>query len=233
MEFLRQQHWGGLPFSSPGELPDSGTELRPPAAALQVASLPLSHQGRPCKWYHMIFAFLFLTYFTWYDGLQVHPCCWKWHYSILLFWQSNIPLYTCSTSSSQTEMILLPPDCHKGYWDSTGNQGLSCLAQNRWETLPWLPTWSVSVFASNDNVNQSFSLWQVPRGNVVSMEGWAKVEGQFPTGQGCWSWAGQSLSTAAASVMEPCPRRPAQNRCPLHPRPLPAFLFVKKSLVKE
>ena len=39
----------------------------------------------PYKWYHMVFVFLFLTYFTWYDNLQVHPCCCKWHYFILFF----------------------------------------------------------------------------------------------------------------------------------------------------
>ena len=31
--------------------------------------------------YHMVF--LFLTYFTQYDNLYVHPCCGKWHYFIL------------------------------------------------------------------------------------------------------------------------------------------------------
>ena len=47
MEFLRQQYWGGLPFSSPGELPDPGTELRPPAApALQVDSFTTKPPGK-------------------------------------------------------------------------------------------------------------------------------------------------------------------------------------------
>ena len=27
----------------------------------------------------MVLVFLFLTYFTWYDNLQVHPCCCEWH----------------------------------------------------------------------------------------------------------------------------------------------------------
>ena len=31
----------------------------------------------------MIFVFLCLIYFTWYENLQVHPCCCKWHYFIL------------------------------------------------------------------------------------------------------------------------------------------------------
>ena len=33
-----------------------------------------------CKWYHMIFVFLCLTYFTSCDNLRVHPCCCKWHF---------------------------------------------------------------------------------------------------------------------------------------------------------
>ena len=31
MEFSRQKYWSGLPFPSPGDLPDSGIEPRSPA----------------------------------------------------------------------------------------------------------------------------------------------------------------------------------------------------------
>ena len=41
--FPRQKHWSGLPFPSPGDLPDPGTE--PVSPALEVDSLPLGHQG--------------------------------------------------------------------------------------------------------------------------------------------------------------------------------------------
>ena len=41
MGFLRQEYWSGLPFPSPGELPDPGIE--PTSPALQTDSLPLSH----------------------------------------------------------------------------------------------------------------------------------------------------------------------------------------------
>ena len=34
--------------------------------------------------YH-IFVFLCLTYFTQYDNLLFHPCCYKWHYFVLFF----------------------------------------------------------------------------------------------------------------------------------------------------
>ena len=42
MGFPRQEHWSGLPFSPPGDIPDSGIE--PMSLAWQVDSLPLSHQ---------------------------------------------------------------------------------------------------------------------------------------------------------------------------------------------
>ena len=42
MGFPRQACWSGVPFPSPGDLPDPGIELTSPA--LQVDSLPLSHQ---------------------------------------------------------------------------------------------------------------------------------------------------------------------------------------------
>ena len=40
VEFSRQEYWSGLPFPSPADLPDSGTEPRSPA--LQADALPLS-----------------------------------------------------------------------------------------------------------------------------------------------------------------------------------------------
>ena len=43
--FSRQEYWSGLPFPSPGDLPDLGIE--PMSLALQADSFPLSHQGSP------------------------------------------------------------------------------------------------------------------------------------------------------------------------------------------
>ena len=43
MGFPRQEYWSGLPFPSPGHLPDPWIE--PTSPAWQVDSLPLSHQG--------------------------------------------------------------------------------------------------------------------------------------------------------------------------------------------
>jgi len=47
MEFSKQEYWSGLPFPSPGDLPDSGIKpasLAPPA--LQVDSLPSDPPGK-------------------------------------------------------------------------------------------------------------------------------------------------------------------------------------------
>ena len=43
MGFPRQEYWSGLPFPSPGNLPDPG--IQPVSPALQADSLPLSHWG--------------------------------------------------------------------------------------------------------------------------------------------------------------------------------------------
>ena len=47
MGFSRKEHWSGLPCPPPGDHPSPGTEPRTPVSpALQVDSLPLSHQGK-------------------------------------------------------------------------------------------------------------------------------------------------------------------------------------------
>ena len=43
MGFSRQEHWNGLPFPAPGDLPDPGIEPRSPA--LQADSLPFESPG--------------------------------------------------------------------------------------------------------------------------------------------------------------------------------------------
>ena len=48
MGFSRQGYWSGSPCPSPGDFPDPGIELESPGTpALQVDSLPLSHQESP------------------------------------------------------------------------------------------------------------------------------------------------------------------------------------------
>ena len=46
MGFSRQEYWSGLPFPSPGDLPDPGIEPRSPA--LEADTLTSEPPGKPC-----------------------------------------------------------------------------------------------------------------------------------------------------------------------------------------
>ena len=61
MGFSRQEHWSGLPFPPPGDLPDSGIEHRSPA--LQADALTFEPPGKP------IFACLYIYNFSDYFPL--------------------------------------------------------------------------------------------------------------------------------------------------------------------
>ena len=52
--FSRQEYWSGLPFPSPGGLPDPGIEPRSPA--LQADALPSKPPGKIVKWYYFWFS---------------------------------------------------------------------------------------------------------------------------------------------------------------------------------
>ena len=45
MGFFRQEYWSGLPFPSPGDLPDPGTE--PGSPALEADALTSEPLGKP------------------------------------------------------------------------------------------------------------------------------------------------------------------------------------------
>ena len=45
MEFSRQEYWSGLPFPSPGDLPEPG--IKPGSPTLQADALPSELPGKP------------------------------------------------------------------------------------------------------------------------------------------------------------------------------------------
>ena len=51
MEFSRQEYWSGLPFPSPGDLPNPGMEMEPRSPALQANSLPAELPGKPMVYF--------------------------------------------------------------------------------------------------------------------------------------------------------------------------------------
>ena len=52
MGFFRPEYWSGLPFPSPGDLPNSGIEPRSPE--LQAGSLPSEPPGKPLQVYSWV-----------------------------------------------------------------------------------------------------------------------------------------------------------------------------------
>ena len=53
MGFSRQEYWSGLPFPSPGDLPDPGTE--PGSPALEADALTFEPPRKPIYIHHIFF----------------------------------------------------------------------------------------------------------------------------------------------------------------------------------
>ena len=58
MEFPRQEHWSGLPFPSPGDLPDPGIE--PGSPTLEAEALLSELPGKP--YIDKVYTYLFFFY---------------------------------------------------------------------------------------------------------------------------------------------------------------------------
>ena len=52
MEFSRQEYWNGLPFPSPGDLPEPG--IKPRSPALQADILPSEPPGKPKFFFFLV-----------------------------------------------------------------------------------------------------------------------------------------------------------------------------------
>ena len=72
MGFPRQEYWSGLPLSSPGDLPDPGTELRSPA--LKSDSSPSEPPEKPLVYLSLLWSWILLiltepikSSFFWYN----------------------------------------------------------------------------------------------------------------------------------------------------------------------
>ena len=82
MGFCRQEYWSGLPFPSPGDLPDPG--IKPRSPALQADSLPTELWGKPLYQYKYKITLIFFQTadFTplpkvWLERLPPHPSVWS------------------------------------------------------------------------------------------------------------------------------------------------------------
>ena len=72
MKFPRHEYWNGLPFPSPGDLPDPGIEHRSPA--LQAGSVLSEHQGKPrysIIWFQVKYKYAHSSKVEFYDLIVV------------------------------------------------------------------------------------------------------------------------------------------------------------------
>ena len=65
MEFSKQEYWSGLPFPSPGDLPNPGIE--PGLSALQADSLPVEPPGKSKYKIYFIYIYILHIYIKLYN----------------------------------------------------------------------------------------------------------------------------------------------------------------------
>ena len=58
MGYSREEYWSGLPFPSPGDLPDPGIE--PGSPALQADTLPSELSGKPHEIIYIYYIYIYI-----------------------------------------------------------------------------------------------------------------------------------------------------------------------------
>ena len=74
-------------------------------SALEISSSESFLLDSTYKWYHIIFVFFCLTYFTYYYNLYIHPCFYKWLYFVffrVLVIYIYIYIYICIYTHTHT-----------------------------------------------------------------------------------------------------------------------------------
>ena len=73
MEYPRQEYWIRLPFPSPGDLPDPGTELESPT--LQADSLPSEPPGKPNNIICSIYVYMHIKTEFFFNSYNLDRSC--------------------------------------------------------------------------------------------------------------------------------------------------------------
>ena len=81
-EFSREEYWSGLPFPSPGDLPDPGIESGFPA--LQVDSVLSEPPRNPCL--HVCYWHICIIYTCTYRQTYIHIYMYVYMYISVKFW---------------------------------------------------------------------------------------------------------------------------------------------------
>ena len=100
MGFSREEYWSGLPFPSPGDLPDPGIE--PGSPALEADALTSEPPGKLCI-QMLIFPFLLCFSLLFFSQLFVRPP----QTTILLFRMHGISILVKKTPESSLTLPAL------------------------------------------------------------------------------------------------------------------------------
>ena len=121
MGFSRQEYWSGLPFPSPGDLPDAGIEPRSPA--LQADALPSEPPGKLSlsiyMYIHIHFQILFhygLSQDIEYSSLcyTVGPCCLSLLYKVVCICQMSFSI-SSSLNGASSPSLFMSLDVSRGH----------------------------------------------------------------------------------------------------------------------
>ena len=113
MEFSRPEYWSGLPFTSPGDLPNPGIEPRSPT--LQVDSLPIEPPGKPeCQESSVQFTSVAQSCPTLCDPMNCSTPGFPVHHQLLEFTQTHVhrvsdAIQPCHPLSSPSPPAPIPP----------------------------------------------------------------------------------------------------------------------------
>ena len=82
MGFSRQEYWSGLPFHSPGDLPDPGIE--PGSPTLEAEALTSEPPGKPkLSVYAYIYMDIYYMFFSFFERVYKIPFKSKSHLSVI------------------------------------------------------------------------------------------------------------------------------------------------------
>ena len=127
MGFSRQDYWNGLPFPSPGDLPDPGIERRSPA--LQADTLTSEPPGKPTQNYIKKIFMTQITTMVW--SLTNSQTCWNA--------KSSGP-YEASLWTKASGGDGIPVELFQILKDDAVKV-LHSICHQIWKTQQWSPNW--------------------------------------------------------------------------------------------
>ena len=96
MEFSRQEYWSGLPFPSPGDLPDPGIKTGCPALQADSLTAGASREDHLLIYWHKLYWWIFWFFLIFLEEILLDSTAF-WKYisksALLIFYSGRLSLY--------------------------------------------------------------------------------------------------------------------------------------------